>query len=659
MRKLSVLIILILLSFNLTAQDEWSVGEEKLQLNGEEVFLNGVNYIPSDQWMMILKNWNPKVFENDLKHLKDIGVDYIRFCPPWSMTQPDPDHLNEEIFKRIDHLFDVAEKEDIKIQLAPITGWLSGATFLPQWADGNIYTDPEILEGQVTLLSGIAERYKDHPALFGYDFGNETNVIKEVMKLDLSPADVKSWMEKLYQAYKSEDKKHLVTNGIGTGFNQHFNIWSIEETSDYMSIHSYPYFHGTWEMDPWLGFRTSYSSNYITEWAAMTGKPVLIQEIGASEDWMNKHLIARYLKVNYFSNWADGATGFWWWDSHNIDRDFKLFDEGIYLDYSIENFREGNFHPLEYELGLLNTQNQVKPVGMSFQECTKIQKELGMGWKDLLPVVYILIPENSEYAETMMNFITPYVIGKQIHMDVKLWPENKQVPGDADALIVSNFSLSSAGKKNVASFLDIGGTVLQSYYKDFGNPIANDKIISANDPQFEVVKREGMMALGEKIRARGNLKIRSLDESNDEESLLALETDQEDNPHPILTKTEIGKGNYYYLASNWEATLKDIYNPWENDDSNLAFSVIRPDYPFFLENKYVELYHKEKEGKHLLVLINHSDQFQEAVLNATDSYQYYDYITKEKVNRGAAIPVQLKPGAVLFLSYEKLKADEI
>lgn len=51
-----------------------------------------------------------------------------------------------------------------------------------------------------------------------------------------------------------------------------------------------------------------YGVDYLVTYAAMTRKPALIQEIGASEDWMPAIEIQKYLRLALMSTWADRGT---------------------------------------------------------------------------------------------------------------------------------------------------------------------------------------------------------------------------------------------------------------------------------------------------------------------------------------------------------------
>ena len=104
--------------------------------------------------------------------------------------------------QRIDRVLELGAKYGMFFQITPITGWMSGGTFLPDWALGNVFTDPKIIEGEKFLVREFAKRYKDNPALEGFDFGNEINVLVDQMKLEVTPDDIDKWMHTIYSAFK-------------------------------------------------------------------------------------------------------------------------------------------------------------------------------------------------------------------------------------------------------------------------------------------------------------------------------------------------------------------------------------------------------------------------------------------------------------------------
>jgi hypothetical protein len=80
----------------------------------------------------------------------------------------------------------------------------------------------------------------------------------------------------------------------------------------------------------------------------MTGKPVLVQEIGCSEAWVPKEDLAKFLRLTLMSAWAQGAAGYFWWGSHNIDPSYPVPTSDIVLKYSKPSFSKGIFDSLVF-----------------------------------------------------------------------------------------------------------------------------------------------------------------------------------------------------------------------------------------------------------------------------------------------------------------------
>ncbi|MBN1894159.1 cellulase family glycosylhydrolase [bacterium] len=656
MRK-SFAVTLFLLACRLTAASAagrpgWQVGEKYLLLDKKPVFLSGVNYVPSRNWHLVLDQWDEPAVDSDLAALKALGIGCIRFFPLWNLTQPEPGRIDEEVFRRIGRILDLAGKHGLFVQIAPLTGWMSGGTFLPDWAAGNIFTDPAIVDGEKFLAGQIAARFGSHAALQGYDFGNEINVLLDVMRLEAGIPEIAVWMRAIYESFRSADPAHPVTNGIGTGFNRLFNIQAIADASDYLSVHSYPYWHSTSRLDPPLGQRTTYSSNYIVSWAEMAGKPVLLQEIGATDAKTDPVAMSRFLRVTYFSNWAEGAAGYFWWCSHDVDPDFRVYTPGSRPEYSNSHLKNRVLGEFEEGLGLLDIRNREKEHAAGFRECIRKVEKLGFGWKDALPACFILIPENSDYHETMIRMITPFALAKRCHADVKLWPEGRDIPSDADFLVIPGFSLSERGREKVLAYLEAGGTVYQSFENDFAREIRLlDQQTFMDKPLFHVEWRRGRMEADRylrlpamtvrRVQAQPSVKVLARIHKGDE-SLFDYEAGD-----GVFFETRIGKGRYFFLAGNPEAGLERVFDPWPSDDTHLIYSAMRPEPEIDIDNPDVELYHKKRGGEELLLLINHSESFEDVLIRCRGTIRLKAVWAGGEIKGGPEIPLCMPPAEVL------------
>ena len=649
------LVCLVCLGTSLTAhsQDRWGVEGQYITQNDQPIFLTGANYIPPVAWFLIMENWNPADVEKDMAAMHKLGVTNIRFPLLWPLFQPNIEVLSKEKLDRINQLVLIAHRNGIAVQVGPITGQVSGAIFLPKWADGDVFTDPKIVQGEQRLVSGIARGLKDNPGLQGYDFGNEVDCLASQMKLHPTPEQAGSCMNAIYQGFRAGDQQHPVTNGLCNLFGD-FNLQGDAAASDYVSVHSYAYFDGTTKMDPWVGQRSTYDTNLLIAYAATAGKPVLLQENGVSEVWEPKEDIPKSLRLTLMSAWAQGATGFFWWGSHDIDQNYRLPTQYATLKYSMPtygNIPEGIFASLEYRMGLLDTHNQPNPVGLEYQRWIPVIKRLGLGWKNDLPVAYQLYPEKPKDSPYMAQ-LTAFTLAKQAHLEVRLWPESKPIPTDAAAVIISNFGLSNGGKTAVKQYLENGGIVYQSRACDFSEAFAvKDSGATLTSPTFVARDSAGKFPESGHVRVAAEVKLLDVSPLSNQQAKVVLEIPSagaKEAPRPVFLKTKVGKGTYYYLAANLEEALAKTYNPWEQDDSSLIYSVLSPETPVSIDNKFVELFVKSRGADRIFLMLNRSDRFQDLVFRSDQSIRLRDYTTHVPLGEGTEVSLHLMPGEVLI-----------
>jgi hypothetical protein len=649
MKQILFLILLCCSELAALAQSSPTVGNKYLMVNGKPTFLSGVNYLPSKHWLTILRNWDVDVVERDMQAMQSIGVRIIRFFPLWSMVQPQPDKLDKVVLANLDKILEIAGRHDIQFQITPLTGFMSGGMYFPKWATGNIFKDEDMIKAEEFYMEEMARRFGENPNVQAFDLGNESNVMIGANKFKVTPEEVAKWMGRISAAFKRGAPKGLFTVSPGTGLDQYYTNETLAKNSDFMVVHPYIYWHGTLRLDPWIGQRTLYDSNYMIEWTSIMGKPVMVQENGASEEWLPGPDIPNFLRINMFSNWAEGATGFLWWSSHDIDQAFRIPSDIFMIDRSHYTYKEGRFSDLEYTEGLFDINNNPKPAAIEFKRSAEQVEKLGQGWNDLLPVCYILIPEvHNNFAETMLQLITPFTLAKQAHFDVKMWYENTPIPKDAAAVVIAGFKLTAAGKQHVGQYLNSGGTVYQSKEQDFSKDLiqTNPVVQKVANPQFEVLRQAGGMTLEGKVQIGAKFNINPITNAPNGQIIL--------KEPKIFARAPVGKGTYFFFSGNLEEGLRAIYNPWDNDNSNLIYSAFRPTDAIDVSSKFVELFHKKKGNSEILVLINHSNKKQDTEIYSTKAISLQNQLNGRQIGEGFRIPVSIEPLEVLILDLKRM-----
>lgn len=642
------ILTLTILNFTHASTQSWQVEGGRLLHDGQPVFLSGANYLPSKHWLTILRNWDGAVVEHDMQAMQSIGVKCIRFFPLWSLIQLQPDKLDPVALANLDKLIAIAGNHGISLELAPLTGFMSGGMYFPKWATGNLFTDEAMIQAEEFYMEQMARRYGRNPNVQAFDLGNESNIMIYGNKFQVTPEQVARWMARISAAFRKGAPGALFTVSQGTGMDRYYNSETLSKNSDFMVVHPYIEWHGTLKLDPWIGQRTLYDCNFMIEWAGMTGEPVLVQEVGASEEWLPAADIPGFLRVNFLSAWAEGGVGFFWWSSHDIEQSFRVPDDIVMVDRSIWTYKEGRFSDLEYAMGLFDVDNRPKPSAMEFKHCATLVEQLGQGWTNRLPVCYILVPEaHDDFAETMLRLINPFVLAKQAHFDVKLHYENAPIPETAAAVVIAGFKLSAAGRESVGEYLRNGGAVYQSQAQDFApeqihvSPTPHE----VDHPQFMVQRRLGGMTTEQPLRIGAKLTIQTITSAPRGQVIL-------DKP-AVFARAPVGKGTYYFFSGNLEEGLRGAYNPWENDESDLIYSALRPAGAIEVSSKLVELFHKQKGASELLVLVNHSNTKQDTEIFSPEAISLRDHFGGRLVGEGFTIPISLEPMEVRLLKLKR------
>jgi mannan endo-1,4-beta-mannosidase len=216
-----------------------------------------------------------------------------------------PGEFNEEGFKTLDKVLEIAHRKGIRLMIpffdrAP---WMGGQ---PQYAafhgkkPNDFWTDPEIIADFKKTIEHVINRkntytgrlYRDEPAVFGWETGNEIDATQE-------------WTHEIAAYVKQLDPKHLVVDGRSL---HGVSPWQVEEpNTDLVTTHHYPHGPGSSDFVP-----------AIREAHALTKgkKPYAIGEFGFTD--------TPQIKRVYDTAIEDGMAGALLWSLrfHNRDGGF-------------------------------------------------------------------------------------------------------------------------------------------------------------------------------------------------------------------------------------------------------------------------------------------------------------------------------------------------
>ena len=234
--------------------------------SGEPVLFWGANYdrdtkmrLMDDYW---LDEWETVV--EDFDEMKDMGFNVVRIHLQAGRFLDSPTQPNEQALEQLTKLIQVAESRDLYLYVTGLACYKKSN--IPAWYDD--LDEEGRWTAQATFWKHVARVCASSPAVFCYDLMNEPLVPGEDADIWLTPeglADMfyvqnitrtpnertsheiaKTWIDRLVEAIRSEDRRHLVTVGVipwalhFSGAKPLFYDPNVAENLDFVSVHFYP-----------------------------------------------------------------------------------------------------------------------------------------------------------------------------------------------------------------------------------------------------------------------------------------------------------------------------------------------------------------------------------------------------------------------------------
>ena len=532
-------------------------------------FYLGCNWWGSESGLYMWRNWNEQNVYDDFKLLSEAGVKLVRVFPLWSDFQPvtrflgycrrnegyskdggltvmdsSDDGTDPVMMDRFERVLDIAEEYGLKVIPTILTGWMSGAIFVPPiLTEKNLLTDPFAIMWEIRFLRAFVKRFKNHNAIAAWCAGNECAC------LDACETREQAWLwiNAMTDAIKAEDETHEVISGIHTPFTPNESKWVIDdiaECCDYLAVHPYAsdgYTTGSdniYSIKPMLqpAMHTVYSQG-------LSKKPCIIQETGTyGEMYTTDELTAKYVEGNLFSAWAHGCKTHMWWIG---------FDQGKlrYHPFSLNN-RGSNY-------GLYREDRTLKPVGNVYKDFSAFLETFPYEKlpKRVVDAVCILSP----YQNTFRTGLASFVLAKQVGIDMEFSYILDTIP-EAKAYFIPSLkganSCSADFIEEIMHRVENGATLylsaqdgfIKNLGKDFGFRINRRKEI--NKPcKLKMADTE----LDAFVNAFYDI---------DKTSAVSLATDE--NGNDLFLKSPYGKGTVYFSMFPVESFICEKIDAYEN-----------------------------------------------------------------------------------------------
>lgn len=261
-------------------------------------FVLGVNYWPRRKAMYWWSDFDAKEVDEEFAVIASIGMQIVRIFLLWDDWQPTPDTVSSSCLENLGTVCDLAQKHGLQLDVTFFTGHMSGPNWSPGWlldpqtrppqpgklvSGGqvvdywyrNYYTDGVARQAQRLLLETVVMAYRDHPAIWMWNLGNEPDLFA------IAPDDATGtgWVREMTELIKAIDPHHPVTVGLHSASlldNRPLRIEQAFDVTDVAVMHSYPMYIpvARHPLDPDF---VPYTCALTT---ALCGKPTLMEEFG-------------------------------------------------------------------------------------------------------------------------------------------------------------------------------------------------------------------------------------------------------------------------------------------------------------------------------------------------------------------------------------------
>jgi endo-1,4-beta-mannosidase len=268
--------------------------------NMAKPFVLGVNYWPRNRAMYWWSNFDAGEVRDEFALIHDLGLQVVRIFLLWDDFQPTPDTVDAEMLANLGAVCDIAVENKLGLNVTFFTGHMSGPNWSPRWllapempyptpyvrqvvSQGkvvhggyrNMYTDPVALDAARLLLYSVVQAYKDHPAIWMWNLGNEPDLFAQPPTATRG----RDWVREMTAMIKSLDPNHPVTCGLHVDSVHRDNGFRIDEVyaeTDVAVMHTYP-MYVPWALGPLDPDAVPFSCALTT---ALCGKPTLMEEFG-------------------------------------------------------------------------------------------------------------------------------------------------------------------------------------------------------------------------------------------------------------------------------------------------------------------------------------------------------------------------------------------
>jgi len=617
-------------------------------VDGKALFVLGTHYVPAREALQWPYEWNLKMWDSDFRLMQEMGLNFVRFDLFWAWFEPRPGQYNEEAFTQLDEIIRLAKKYNLYLNPTFFIGGEVGDAYwdVPWRAGRHPHADPEMLRLQVEHVKEFAQRYKDELNILAWDLTDEPPYW--IVAQETSDAMAANWTNALAAAIRQLDPQHAILVGTSSQEIGHgpFRADIIAEAVDFLSVHPYPFYQPEYYPDPLLSVRITYAGAFETMLARGAGKPVMVQEFGASRAQFSSERIARYYNTMMYSSVGSGAHGLVAWCF--TDAEEATWDRVPYLRC-----------PHETQFGVTNAQKQLRPAGEELRKFGRVLSQMefdGIGLPQLqagiiVPHEFARGPDHSRYGISephlslymsaeeawvekrerrsgvvlpVSSWLSAFILSKEAHLEVGFPREYDSWENVPLVLLPSPLTSTSLSFNHVHTtfwrraqkYVEAGGTLYASLSGDAAIPemedlfgaSLEDRIIPRGWVEIEMVEDFHGLKKGQRFRYQVGLSPADMGYLLRVSTGQIIAVDQEGNP--AIVAHSLGRGRTLLSAYPLEHYLAQTPSAFEGEEPTWRLYRALRSYAgltslFECDNPRVELGLLPRSNDGYLMVVNH------------------------------------------------------
>ncbi len=314
-------------------------------------FVLGVNYWARGLGTSMWRRWRREVIESDVKLMKELGINSVRFFILIQDFSNPHAEVREEACAHLREFLKLLKENGIKAYLTLLVGHMSGRNWLIPFEGREGIFSTEFLYNLRKFLNSLIKcvgRDVIKECVSGWVISNELMLYSRPK----SRAQYLGFVRAVKDLIKSLDPNKPV--GLGDVSDLGTEPPNMAEVADYNAFHLYYY-----DSDV---VRHGLAYAFATELYSLGGKVrVVAEELGFSSAQYSDEEITKFLRVVLTTVLANGASGALIW----CFSDFSTEAEPPYL-----------WKPFELSFGLVRSDGSLKPQAYVVREFSKLISEL-------------------------------------------------------------------------------------------------------------------------------------------------------------------------------------------------------------------------------------------------------------------------------------------